>query len=193
MTGRWGPPSLPAVEEAERARAALVRMLQDAHAGELAAAHAYRGHWRSLRRRHPDQAAEILRIEAAEWHHRNRVAEMLDDLGEAPRPRREALMGAIGAFFGSLCWVAPWFGPMYAAGRLEAMNVGQYATARADATTLGLIDWADDLEAMRVEELRHEVFFGDMVRGHRLLPLAVRVGGWSPPDAERPAAPASPS
>jgi demethoxyubiquinone hydroxylase (CLK1/Coq7/Cat5 family) len=162
------------------ARRALVRMLQDAHAGELAAAFAYRAHSRSLRRRHPDQAHAIQVIETAEWHHRNRVAEMLDDLGAAPRRGREALMGTIGRFFGSLCWVSGWFGPMYAAGRLEAMNVGQYDTAARDATTLGLAAMVVELEAMRAEEERHEVFFGDQIRGHPLLPVAVSLLGWSP-------------
>jgi len=163
------------------ARRALVRMLQDAHAGELAAAFAYRAHSRSLRRRHPDQAHAIQVIEAAEWHHRNRVAEMLADLGEEPRRARELLMGTIGTVFGSLCWVSGWFGPMYAAGRLEAMNVGQYATAGADASTLGLGPWVADLEAMRVEEGRHEVFFGDQIRGHRLLPITAFFLTWRPP------------
>lgn len=162
------------------ARRALVRMLQDAHAGELAAAFAYRGHSRSLRRRRPEVAHAIQVIEAAEWHHRNRVAELLDDLGETPRPGRELAMGAIGRFFGSLCWVGGWFGPLYAAGRLEAMNVGQYATARADATTLGLAAMVPDLEAMEAEEQRHEDFFADLVRGHRLLPVAAFLLGWRP-------------
>jgi demethoxyubiquinone hydroxylase (CLK1/Coq7/Cat5 family) len=162
------------------ARRGLVRMLQDAHAGELAAAFAYRAHSRSLRRRHPGQAHAIQVIEAAEWHHRNRVAEMLDDLGEQPRRARELMMGTIGTVFGSLCWVSGWFGPMYAAGRLEAMNVGQYDTAAGDATTLGLAAMVVDLEAMRVEEQRHEDFFADHVRGHRLLPVASFFLGWSP-------------
>ena len=135
----------------------------------------------ALRRRHPAAAAEIQRIEAAEWHHRNRVAEMLEDLESAPRPTRELAMGAIGRFFGSLCWVGGWFGPMYAAGRLEAMNVGQYATAGADAATLGLDAWVDDLEEMRVEEGRHELFFGDQIRDHRLLPIAAFFLTWRPP------------
>ena len=58
---------------------------------------------------------------------------------------------------------------------------GDGFTAGTDAATLGLTAWVDDLEAMRVEELRHEVFFGDQVRGHPLLPIARRIGGWSPP------------
>lgn len=166
--------------DADEARRALVRMLQMAHAGELAAAHAYRGHWRSLLRRHPDQAQAILEVEAAEWHHRNRVGELLEDLGERPAPTREAAMGAIGHLFGALCFVSGWFAPMYAAGRLEAMNVGQYAIARADATTLGLVTMAADLADMEAEEQRHEDLFAALVRDHPLLPLASAVGGWSP-------------
>jgi demethoxyubiquinone hydroxylase (CLK1/Coq7/Cat5 family) len=174
------PAAVPAADVLAEARRALVRMLQDAHAGELAAAFAYRGHSRSLRRRHPDQAHAIQVIEAAEWHHRNRVAELLDDLGEAPRPGRELLMGTIGRFFGALCFVGGWFGPMYAAGRLEAMNVGQYATARTDAETLGLVAMIPDLEDMQAEEQRHEDWFASMVRGHPLLPVAALLLGWRP-------------
>jgi demethoxyubiquinone hydroxylase (CLK1/Coq7/Cat5 family) len=165
--------------EADRAKAALIRVLQDAHAGELAAAFAYRGHWKSLRRR-PDARAEVKRIEGTEWHHRTLVAEMLSALDARPRRTRELSMWVIGRFFGSLCFVSGFFGPMYAAGRLEAMNVHQYRTARDNAALLGLDDFGSCLEEMRAEEDRHERFFGDQVRGHFLLPIARRVMGWSP-------------
>ena len=91
-------------------------------------------------------------------------------------------MAAIGRFFGLLCFVSGFFGPMYAAGRLEAMNVTQYEAAREFASRLRLDRFASDLEAMRVEEGRHERFFGDQVRGHLLLPLAQLLLGWSPPE-----------
>ena len=156
-------------------------MLQDAHAGELAAALAYRGHWRSLERRRPAEAAEIRRIEGAEWHHRSQVAVLLVELGSGPRRRRELLMRTIGRFFGALCWMGGWFGPMYAAGRLEAANVGQYAAGRDDAQALGLASAAQRMELMRLEEVRHEEWFGDRCRGHWLLPLARVVGRWGPP------------
>lgn len=162
------------------ARQTLVRVLQDAHAGELAAAYAYRAHWKSLRRR-PDARAEVKRIEGAEWHHREVVAAMLAELGAGPRRPRELLMATVGRFFGSLCYVTGFFGPMYAAGRLEAMNVDQYDAARESASLLGLAEFESQLEAMRIEEDRHERFFGDQIRGHRLLPLARRILGWSPP------------
>jgi demethoxyubiquinone hydroxylase (CLK1/Coq7/Cat5 family) len=160
----------------------LIKILQDAHAGELAAAYAYRAHWRSLWR-HPDQRAEVRRIEGTEWHHRGLVANQLEELGAAPRRTRELGMAIVGRFFGSLCFVSGWFAPMYAAGRLEAMNVGQYLDAHTAATALGLTTFLDDLEAMRVEEVRHEQWFGDQCRGHWLLPLATKFGGWAPPEA----------
>jgi demethoxyubiquinone hydroxylase (CLK1/Coq7/Cat5 family) len=176
---RASPEDAPA---ADTARLSLIRLLQGAHAGELAAAYAYRGHWKSLRRR-PEARAEVKRIEGTEWDHREAVAEMLVALGARPRRPREMLMGAVGRFFGLLCFVSGFFGPMYAAGRLEAMNVDQYRTARDDAATLGLDSFVAHLEAMRVEEDRHERFFGDQVRGHVLLPVARFFMGWAPPDA----------
>jgi demethoxyubiquinone hydroxylase (CLK1/Coq7/Cat5 family) len=161
-------------------RAQLVRILQDAHAGELAAAYAYRAHARSLWRR-PDERAGVRRIEAAEWHHRALVAQLLADLGAPPRRRRELLMGVIGRVFGALCFVTGWFGPMYAAGRLEGMNVDQYRRARDIAAELGLPRHVQHLEDMRVEEVRHELWFGDLIRHHALLPAARRILRWSPP------------
>jgi hypothetical protein len=91
-------------------------------------------------------------------------------------------LAAIGRFFGLLCYVSGFFGPMYAAGRLEAMNVDQYQMARDDASLLGLDGFVSHLEAMRVEEDRHERFFGDQVRGHVLLPIARFFMGWTPPN-----------
>jgi demethoxyubiquinone hydroxylase (CLK1/Coq7/Cat5 family) len=177
-------PELPAGDrgrDRERDLAQLVRILQDAHAGELAAAYAYRAHARSLRRR-PAERSEVSCIEAAEWHHRRLVGELLADMGARPRRRRELLMGATGRVFGSLCFVTGWFGPMYAAGRLEAMNVDQYRMARDLAAGLSLDRHRVALEAMRLEEVRHERWFGDRVRGHALLPIARRLLGWAPDD-----------
>ena len=165
-------------------RADLIRILQNAHAGELAAAYAYRGHWRSLRR--AAERAEVARIESAEWHHRNEVFEHLCSLGAAPRPRRELLMGTIGGFFGFLCLVGGWFAPMYAAGRLEAINTVEYETARDAARALGLDDLVAALDDMIVEEVRHEVWFGDRCRGHWLLPVASALFTWRPPEPAEP-------
>ena len=57
----------------------LIALLQLAYSGELAAAHAYRGHWRSVR--NADEKMAIRNIEDDEWRHRKLVGEMLKGLG----------------------------------------------------------------------------------------------------------------
>ena len=89
-------------------------------------------------------------------------------------------MGAIGRVFGFLCRVSGWFFPMYMAGRLEAMNVRQYESAAEQAAVAGLAEFVPEIEAMVREELRHEQWFSDRVRGHWLLPFAAAVFGWRP-------------
>ena len=162
---------------------ALIAILQAAHAGELAAAYAYQGHGRSrLGAKRRDERDEIERIEAAEWHHRNQVADLLSALGSGPVRWREVLMGSIGRIFGGLCFVGGRFLPMYAAGRLEAMNVGQYVDAAAHARASGHGPFGDQLDQMVAEEARHESWFSDQCRGHWALPLVAVVGRWTPAD-----------
>lgn len=157
-------------------------ILQAAHAGELAAALAYRGHWRSLWRAHRSEArSEIRRIEAEEWHHRRLVGELLTELGHGPRQWREALMWSIGRFFGALCHVGGWFGPLYAAGRLEAANVGQYEQAAVHARGAGLDHQLPLLAEMVATEDRHERYFASLILHHPLLPVTSRLLGWRPP------------
>src|SRR5687768_2972355 len=101
----------------EAARRALVSQLQRAHAGELAAALAYRGHWRSLPA--GDERETVRRIEREEWHHRRLVREMLVHLRARPRPLREAVHWTIGRTLGLGCHLSGWLLPMLGAGRLE--------------------------------------------------------------------------
>ena len=62
----------------ENARKHLIRILQNAYAGELAAAFAYRGHWKSLK--DSAEKEQIKEIEAEEWHHRKGVLAWLEKL-----------------------------------------------------------------------------------------------------------------
>jgi len=78
------------------AEARLVTLLRAAYAGELAAALAYRGHWRSLRE--PRERANVRRIELEEWDHRRRVGRMLGAMGVRSavyRDQRARLIGTI--------------------------------------------------------------------------------------------------
>lgn len=155
----------------------LIRILQHAYSGEVAAAYAYRGHWRSLRES-PEKAA-IKTIEAEEWDHRQRVGAWLARLGSEPRLMREKVFWIIGRALGLMCFGAGWFMPMYFAGRLESGNVLEYEEAAGYARELGMDECVDDLLDMARVEAEHERFFRETVAGNRLLPLMKRIFGWS--------------
>src|SRR5262249_51251779 len=109
----------------------LVSLLQLAYSGELAAAYAYRGHWKSLK--NTSERMQIQKIEQDEWEHRRDVGEMLQQLDAAPSRWREFKMRIIGRVIGLSCHVIGWFLPMYLAGRLESRNVLEYRHAAAYA------------------------------------------------------------
>lgn len=158
-------------------RSSLIRILQSAYSGEVAAAYAYRGHWRSLKE--SPERERIREIEAEEWDHRERVGKWLAELGAGPDPRREKIFFAIGKFLGHTCFVSGWFMPMYFAGRLESKNSVEYEDAAAFARELGMDDCVDDLLDMARVEVEHEEFFSQVVAGHRLLPLMRSLFRWS--------------
>ena len=135
-------------------REALIRILQDAYSGELAAALAYRGHWKSVR--DPAQKEMIRTIEAEEWDHRDRVGRMMRELGVGPVRRREIRRGIIGRVISIGCHMVGWFIPMYFAGRLEGQNICAYDVAAPFARSLGLEHFERELLAMADVERRHE-------------------------------------
>src|SRR5215210_1998450 len=138
-------------------RQQLVHILQAAYSGELAAAHAYRGHWKSLK--NPSEQEHIQRIEDEEWVHRENVGRILRELQAGPGRLREIKMLLIGRTIGLLCHVIGWFLPMYFAGRLESRNVSEYDAAAFYARRLGLAEFATELGTMAIVEREHEVFF----------------------------------
>jgi rubrerythrin len=157
-------------------RKELIHILQMAYSGELAAAYAYAGHWRSVR--NAEQKADIQKIENDEWNHRALVGKMLDELNGKPQLWRELMMACIGvtAFLG--CFIGGWFFPMYFAGRLENDNTKEYFTAANHAAELGLTTMEQSLLELSKVELEHEAFFKKIVKGHAWLPLMVRFFQW---------------
>lgn len=160
-----------------QAKANLIRILQNAYSGELAAGFAYRGHWRSLN--DSPEKTNIKKIEAEEWDHRRRVGEWLASLESRPRRAREVIFWTIGRILGLTCFVSGWFMPMYFAGRLESGNVTEYEDAAAFAKELAMDDCVADLLDMAAVEAEHEIFFRETVTGHRLLPTMKKVFRWS--------------
>lgn len=159
------------------ARQNLIRILQNAYSGEIAAAFAYRGHWKSLKE--SPEKERIKKIEAEEWDHRQRVGNLLGKLGAKPRAAREKVFWTIGRGLGLACHLSGWFMPMYFAGRLESQNSVEYEDAAKLARELKMDGCVEDLLDMARVEIEHEVFFREMVAGHRLLPAMRKVFRWS--------------
>ena len=159
----------------------LVRQLQGAYSGELAAGFAYRGHWRSLPQ--GEERERIRIIEEEEHHHRALVGGLLRDLGAGPNRIREAIFWTIGRTLGAMCHVTGWFLPMYGAGRLERGNIVEYEVAAQLAVACGHEEMVDCLLGMAEVEWEHELFFRERLAGHpllRVIPL------WpAPPPKER--------
>jgi len=153
-------------------RRLLVRQLQGAYSGELAAGFAYAGHWRSVKDR--DERAHIRQIEAEEWHHREFVGGMLRELGAKPNVVREMIFWMIGHTIAGLCHIGGWFFPMYGAGRLERGNIVEYEVAADYARARGREDLIDCLLTMAEIEWEHEQYFRSKAAGHglaRIIPL----------------------
>lgn len=159
-----------------RARRELIDLLRLAHAGELAAALAYRGHWRSLRKE--SERREVRTIEREELAHRDEVGAMLTSLGGRPSREREGRMRVLGTVIGMLCNVGGWLAPMYGAGRLESSNVREYEDAARFALVCGRADLAPSLLGMAEAEWDHERYFRSKVESHW---LGKRLPLWSAP------------
>lgn len=161
----------------QHSRKNLICILQNAHAGELAAGFAYRGHWKSLRE--SAEKERIKQIEAEEWIHRENVRKWLTDLNAEPRKLREAVFWTIGRVLGLTCYVSGWFFPMYFAGRLESQNVQEYVEAAKYAKELEMDDCFEEMMEMSRVEGEHEIFFSQIVARHRLLPITKKFFRWS--------------
>jgi rubrerythrin len=150
----------------------LIAILQSAYSGELAAAYAYRGHWKSVRC--ADERESIRKIEEDEWRHRKLVGEMLATLGSTSKKARELRATIIGRTLGFLCHVMGWLAPMYGAGKLESRNIVEYETAARFARDCGQAQMVDCLLEMAEVEWDHEKYFRDQVWRHvigRRLPI----------------------
>ena len=151
----------------QRPQRQFVHLLQTAYSGEMAAALAYRGHWRSLP---PSAERERIRhIEREEWRHRRNVGVMLRKLEAEPQQAREILMYLIGHVVGLLCHAAGRFWPMYIAGKLERGNVREYDNAAACAGRLSLTKYEKILRRMGEVEREHELYFTELIADHWFL------------------------
>ncbi|MCC6137146.1 MAG: ferritin-like domain-containing protein [Bdellovibrionaceae bacterium] len=152
----------------EEALQHLICLLQNAHAGERAAANAYYGHALSVFVRDPAEKKEIFDIYKEELHHRARLHSMLTTLNAAPRLTREWGMFCVGFVIGTLCLIGGWFIPMYGAGKLESTNIVEYEVAARLAQIAGRADLAPELLTFAEVEWDHENYFHNKASNHFL-------------------------
>ena len=158
----------------------LVHILQLAYSGELAAAYAYRGHWKSVG--NLEERDRIRSIEEEEWHHRKLVGGSLQSVGGRPGKWKEIQASVIGRTVGLLCRAAGWLAPMYGAGKLESRNIKEYEAAARHARDCGHSEFIDCLLGMAEVEWEHEKFFRSQVLKHK---WGCRLPIWqSPPPKE---------
>ena len=146
------------------AKQQFVSLLQKAYSGELAAAMAYNGHWKSIS--DADDIKEIQRIEQEELDHRQRIGEMLEELGARPQAWRDRSLRVVGFFVAAGCHLSGWYLPMTIAAKLEEHNVGEYDNAAELSIQSGYEHFVNDLKAMSVAEEEHEVYFKSKARSH---------------------------
>lgn len=150
----------------------LIYLLQNAHAGELAAFHAYEGHQISVS--DPVEREDLKKICEEEWTHRICIAGFLEKLNATPRLRREMIMKCVGLTIGFLCRIGGWLIPMYGAGKLESGNIVEYEVAARLAHRCGYTEFIDPLLHMAEVEWDHELYFRKKYlshRFHKLLPM----------------------
>lgn len=162
------------------AKLKLQKLLRRAYSGEMAAALAYSGHWKSLKLR--DEIEALKQIEIDEWRHREEIGEILAAMNAKPSLFREVLMFSIGKCVSLSCFLTGRFVSTYFAGVLESGNVEEYTEAEKLARELNLNSFCEKFAEMGETELQHEQILLEMISGHRLLPFFSFFFGWGKPE-----------
>jgi rubrerythrin len=136
---------------------ALIKALQKAHAGELAAFYAYEGHYNATKDR--QEQTEILNIQMDEGKHILTIRKFLNILGADTSPLRDLLFICIGRVAGALCHISGWRNSAYGARMLETVGVNGYRELALLAAEEGRTLMALKLQTMAKQEQEHERYF----------------------------------
>ena len=154
----------------------LVELLQRAYSAERAASFAYIGHAGSLK--DPAAKAAVKQIEDDEWAHRRHVLAIMQRYDIPVSRSFEIRYYLIGKIIAGSCYVIGWFMPYFFAGKLESGNVCEYFVMMHYFHSLGIKDHDQILYEMGMKEKEHEVYFLEVIKGSRLLPIFEKVFSW---------------
>ena len=154
----------------------LVDALRKAYSAEKAASFAYIGHAGSLK--DPQEKARVRQIEQDEWDHRRTVLKIMKRYEIPVSKYYEIKYHLIGKIIGYSCYLIGRFMPYFFAGRLESGNVCEYFVMIRHFHTLGITEHDHALYEMGVKEKEHEVYFLDVIKDARWLPLFEKLFAW---------------
>jgi len=166
----------PAGNAVQLQHPALIDLIKMAYSAEKAAAFAYQGHAGSLN--DADAKKAVRQIEIDEWNHRKELADMMEQYGIKPSTWYEIKFHIIGKVIAGSCYVIGWFMPIYFAGRLESGNVCEYFRMKQYFNSLGITAHDQCLYDMGIKEKEHEVYFLEMIKQSKLLPVFEKFFAW---------------
>jgi rubrerythrin len=139
----------------------LIKMLQKAHAGEIAAFHAYQGHWKAL----PpgEHRAKIQEIQKDEEEHRKIVRKLLTYFDSKPSFARDLSFLICGHILSALCYVTGWLLPMKGALFIEKIGAASYWEMMELAIIGGYPEIAMILLCLAKKEEEHKEFFEKLI------------------------------
>lgn len=145
------------------AEARLVKALQAAYAGEMAAYFAYDGHWKSAK----DQAEKIgiLNIQTDELRHVMTIRKYLKMMGSHPARIRTFIFVCIGKTLSNLCFVTGRRLPAYVAKKIETLGMKGYEEMALLAGDAERSNMALHFQYMAKVEKAHEAYFEEVLYG----------------------------
>lgn len=140
----------------------LVRSLQKAHAGELAAYYAYEGHWRNVK--NAKTKKKIQEIQKDELEHIDILKGFLKILEAKPDPKLDRIYTKIGKIISLLCYVSPMWLTNWVARKMEKIGTVAYEDISEIAFKEYRSDMAYILIAMAKVELDHDKYFKSLTK-----------------------------
>lgn len=135
----------------------LIRSLKFAHAAEIAAYHAYEGHWRSVSNK--VEQDYLKKIQLDELKHIHTLDKMLESFDQVSNPILDTLGKFVGEVIGYMCYVTGWRLPMIVAGIMEKIGTSSYDKIALEAAEAGRPNLANRLMKMAQNEQEHEEYF----------------------------------
>lgn len=135
----------------------LIRQLRFAHAAEIAAYHAYEGHWRSVT--NEAEQKHIQSIALDEKKHIHDLEKMLDSFGYCPDAFLDKCGKVVGELIGLACFYSGWRLPMLVAGVMEKIGTSSYKDIAIEAAEQGRYAMASKLMQMAKVEQEHDEYF----------------------------------